>query len=239
MPISAPPAIFRIVAGAIAARTMSDSDAPVIVVLAGGRATRMGGGDKPLRPLGDATLLEHVLARLAGQGGRVVLNANGDPARFARFGLPVIGDSLPDQPGPLAGILAGMEWAAAHAPGSADLVTVPSDGPFIPRDLVARMRAARDAVSADLACAASLGQAHPVVGLWPVRLAPSLRAALAGEGLRRVDAWTARFRLVHVTFEATPVDPFFNANRPEDLAKAEALLRSMPPSDPASGLGDS
>jgi molybdopterin-guanine dinucleotide biosynthesis protein A len=196
---------------------------PVIVVLAGGRATRMGGGDKALRRFGGSTLLDAVLARLAGQGGPIVLNANGDPARFARFGVPVAADPLPDQPGPLAGILAGMEWAAAHAPDSPDLVSVPCDCPFIPHDLVARLRAVRDAEGAELACATSLGRAHPVVGLWPVRLAPVLRTALTVEGFHKIGAWAARFRLAPVAFAAAPVDPFFNANRPEELAEAERL----------------
>jgi molybdenum cofactor guanylyltransferase len=197
---------------------------PVIVVLAGGCATRMGGGDKALRPLGDSTLLGQVLARLAGQGSAIVLSANGDPARFAAFGLPVVADPMPDHPGPLAGVLAGMLFAA-QLPGCVDVVSVPSDSPFIPRNLVARLLAARLADGAELACATSLGQTHPVVGLWPVRLAPVLRQALE-DGVRRVDAWTARFRLAHVSFAADPVDPFFNANRPEDLAVAEDVLRA-------------
>jgi molybdopterin-guanine dinucleotide biosynthesis protein A len=203
------------------------TEAPTIVVLAGGRATRMGGGDKCLRPFGDATLLDHLLARLAGQGGRIVVNANGDPERFARFGLPVVADPLPDHPGPLAGVLAGMEWAATNAPGSADLVTVPADSPFLPRDLIARLTAARDAAGAELASATSLNQAHPVVGLWPVRLAPVLREALIG-GMRKIDSWTSQFRVIHVPFAAAPVDPFFNANRPEDLEEADTLWRSYP-----------
>jgi molybdenum cofactor guanylyltransferase len=211
-------------------RAMTDSR-PVILVLAGGRATRMGGGDKALRPFGGTTLLDHVLARMAGQGEPIVLNANGDPARLARFGRPVLPDSVPDHPGPLAGVLAGMEWVAANAPGTADLVTVPTDSPFLPTDLVDRLIQARNAAGADIACAASAGQAHPVAGLWPVRLAPLLRRALVEEGLRRVDRWTARFALVHVAFPAEPFDPFLNVNTPDDLAAAEAWL----PSDGASG----
>jgi molybdopterin-guanine dinucleotide biosynthesis protein A len=199
---------------------------PAIVVLAGGRATRMGGGDKALRLLGDATLLDHVLARLAGQGSRIVLNANGDPERFARFGLPVVADPLPDYPGPLAGVLAGMQWAAGF-PGCADMVSVPCDSPFIPRDLVARLCAARDADGAEVACASSLGRVHPVAGLWPVRLAPVLRQAL-DEGTRRIGSWAGRFRLVEVEFVGEPVDPFFNANHPDDLRAAEELLRAYP-----------
>jgi molybdopterin-guanine dinucleotide biosynthesis protein A len=202
---------------------MTDSR-PVILVLAGGRATRMGGGDKALRPFGGTTLLDHVLARMAGQGGPIVLNANGDPARLARFGRPVLPDTVPDHPGPLAGVLAGMEWVAANAPGTADVVTVPTDSPFLPTDLVDRLIQARNAAGAEIACAASAGQAHPVAGLWPVHLAPLLRRALVEEGLHRIDRWTARFALVHVAFPAEPFDPFFNVNTPEDLAAAEAWL---------------
>src|SRR5271166_1298900 len=199
---------------------------PVVVVLAGGLATRMGGGEKALRRLGDRTLLEHVLARLDGQTSRVLLNANGDRARFSRFGLTVLPDPLPDHPGPLAGVLAGMEWARKHRPDIPDIVTVPTDSPFIPRDLIRRLFEARQEAGAELACAASLERAHPVVGLWPVRLAGALRIALTEEGVRRVDRWTARFALVQVPFPAAPLDPFFNANRPNDLEAAEALLRA-------------
>jgi molybdopterin-guanine dinucleotide biosynthesis protein A len=200
---------------------------PVILVLAGGRATRMGGGDKALRPFAGATLLDHVLARMTPQRPHgIVLNANGDPARFARFGLPVVADSVPEHPGPLAGVLAGMEWVLAHAPDATDLVTVPTDSPFVPRDLVDRLLDARDAAGAELACAASDGQAHPVAGLWPVRLAPVLRHALVVEQMRRIDRWTARFNLVQVAFATDPIDPFLNVNTPEDLAAAELLAGS-------------
>jgi molybdenum cofactor guanylyltransferase len=204
---------------------MTTDPRPVILVLAGGRATRMGGGDKALRPFGGSTLLDHALARLAGQGARnIVLNANGDPTRFARFGLPVLPDPVGGQPGPLAGVLAGMEWVLAQAPETADLVTVPTDSPFVPGDLVERLIQARDAAGAELACAASAGRAHPVVGLWPVRLAPLLRQALVDEQLHRVDRWTARFALAHVEFSTEPFDPFFNVNTLEDLAAAARWL---------------
>ena len=197
---------------------------PVLLVLAGGRAIRMGGGDKALRPFRDATLLDQVLARLAGQSARpTLLSANGDPARFARFGLPVLPDAVPDFAGPLAGVLAGMEWALAHAPDATDLVTVPTDSPFLPRDLVARLLAARDAAGAELACAASAGRVHPVVALWPVGLAPSLRRALVEERLRRVRLWMERFRLVQAEFAADPVDPFLNVNTLAELAAADVL----------------
>ena len=189
----------------------------------------MGGGDKALRPFRQATLLDQVLARMAGQGaGPIVLSANGDPARFARFGLPVLPDTVPDYPGPLAGVLAGMEWALAHAPGAADLVSVPTDSPFLPRDLVARLLAAREAAGGELACAASAGRMHPVAGLWPVRLAPLLRRALVEEGLHRVDRWMGRFDLVQVEFAIDPVDPFLNVNTPDELAAAEAIAASEP-----------
>jgi len=183
------------------------------------------GSDKALRPFGGATLLDRVLARLTGQGSRIVLSANGDPARFARFGLPVLPDPVADHPGPLAGVLAGMQWAQAHAPETADLVTVPTDCPFLPMDLVARLIRGRDAAEAEMACAESGGQAHPVVGLWPVRLAPLLRRALEVEDVRRIDRWTVRFALARVAFPTDPFDPFFNVNTPEDLAAAEAWLR--------------
>jgi molybdopterin-guanine dinucleotide biosynthesis protein A len=203
---------------------MTRDPRPTILVLAGGRATRMGGGDKALRPFGASTLLDHVVARLAGQGSRIVLNANGDPARFARFGLPVVPDPVPGHPGPLAGILAGMEWARTAAPGTADLVTVPTDTPFVPTDLVARLMQGRDAAGAALASAESGGRLHPVVGLWPVRLAPLLRQAMMREGMRGVTSWAARFTLARVGFAANQIDPFFNVNTPEDLAAAVAFV---------------
>ena len=194
------------------------------MLLAGGLSRRMGGGDKCLRRLGGSSILARVIERLKPQARQLVINANGDPARFAAFGLPVAPDAVADFPGPLAGVLTGMMWARDHAPDVADIVTVPTDGPFVPRDLVARLVAARDDAGADLVQAASGGQAHPVVGLWPVRLADELRRALVEESIRKVDVWTARHRLVTVAFATDPVDPFFNANRPEDLAEAERLL---------------
>ena len=194
------------------------------LLLAGGRAMRMGGGDKGLRLLAGRPLLDHVIARLRPQLSRLLLNANGDPTRFAAYGLPVVGDSPPDFAGPLAGILAGLEWAAREAPDCPLLLSAPTDAPFLPRDLVGRLWAGRKAEGADIAMAASGGRTHPVVGLWPVALAPALRHALVAEGLRKVDIWTARYRVAVVDFPSVPVDPFFNANRPEDLAEAERLV---------------
>lgn len=197
------------------------------VVLAGGLARRMGGGDKGLQLLGGKPILDRILERLAPQVEGIILNANGDPARFARWALPVAGDAVEGFVGPLAGVLAGLAWAKAHRPDITDIVTVPGDGPFLPRDLVARMVAARAQAGADLACAVSAGQAYPVVGLWPVRLHDDLRHAVVDAEIRKVDRWTARHKLVQVDFAAAPVDPFFNANAPEDLAEAERLLNLL------------
>jgi molybdopterin-guanine dinucleotide biosynthesis protein A len=194
------------------------------LVLAGGQSRRMGGGDKALRLLGGVSLLERVVARLRPQVEALVLNANGDPSRFAGFGLPVAADSVADFAGPLAGVLAGLDWAAAHHPDCDFVASVATDAPFFPPDLVARLRQELDEAGADLACAASGGRAHPVFGLWPVRLREELRGAVVEEGIRKVDVWTGRYKLVTVSFPERPVDPFFNANRPEDLAAAAALL---------------
>jgi len=197
------------------------------LLLAGGLSRRMGGGDKSLRPLAGRSLLEHVIGRLRPQVEALVLNANGDPARFASFGLPVVPDSIPDFAGPLAGILAGLDWTAENRPDCRVMVSVATDAPFIPDDLVARLLDEMQTAGAELACAASGGQPHPVIGLWPVRLRDELREALAGEGIRKVDRWTARYRLATVSFADRPVDPFFNANRPEDLEQAHALLEQL------------
>ncbi len=148
------------------------------LVLAGGLARRMGGGDKPLRPIAGMTILDRVLARLRPQCDRIILNANGDPSRFAPTGLPVVPDNVPGFAGPLAGILAGLDWAAEHAPGVEWIASVPGDCPFLPRDLVVRLDAARVAAGRPLACARSGEWRHPVVGLWPTRLRDDLRQAL-------------------------------------------------------------
>ena len=194
------------------------------VILAGGLSRRMGGGDKCLRPIGGRPILAHIVERVRPQVAALVLNANGDPARFAPFGLPVAGDVVEGFAGPLAGVLTGMEWVLRNAPQCRWLASFASDAPFLPRDLVARLLAAVEAEQADLACAASGGQAHPVFGLWRVDLAAALRHALVEERIFKVDRWTARYRLVQVDFPIVPVDPFFNTNSPEDLAEAERLL---------------
>jgi molybdenum cofactor guanylyltransferase len=193
------------------------------LVLAGGLARRMGGGDKALIRIGGATILERVLERLKPACAGMALNANGDPARFAGFGLPVIADSVAGFAGPLAGILAGLDWVKGHAPGIEWLVSVPGDCPFLPRDLVPRLHAARAAAATPLACAQSGAWRHPVVGLWPVALRDDLRHALVAEGLRKIEGWTARHGVALAGWPAEPVDPFFNVNTPDDVAEATRL----------------
>jgi molybdopterin-guanine dinucleotide biosynthesis protein A len=213
----------------------------MVVVLAGGRARRMGGGDKCLRLLAGQPILAHVLERLEGQAERILLNANGDVTRFASWGLPVATDVVAGFGGPLVGVLTALEWAASHEPAITDVVSVPGDGPFLPLDLVRRLVDTRTEVNALLAQAASKGRSNPVVGLWPVTLASELRRAVVVEGITKVDAWTARYRLATVDFEAAQLDPFFNANTQEDLAEAERLLgqSSVGPSEgDARGHGD-
>ena len=193
------------------------------LVLAGGLARRMGGGDKARIRIGDKTILERVLMRLKPQSAGIILNANGDPARFAAFGLPVIADGVADFPGPLAGILAALDWAAANRPDVRLVLSAAADCPFLPRDLVTRLHDALEADNAELAVAASDGQSHPVIGLWSVALREQLRHALVVEDVRKIDRWTARFRLATVTWPTTPLDPFFNANTMDDIAEADRL----------------
>jgi molybdenum cofactor guanylyltransferase len=188
----------------------------------------MGGGDKARIRIGGKTILARVLARLTPQCSRVILNANGDPARFADTGLPVVADSVPDFAGPLAGILAGLDWAATHAPEIADIVSVPGDCPFLPRDLVAHLIAARESCGAPLACAQSGDWRHPVVGLWPVKLRDDLRGALVDEELRKIEAWTARHGVAIAGWPSAPFDPFFNVNTPADAAEAERIAKHQP-----------
>ncbi|MEX0751643.1 MAG: molybdenum cofactor guanylyltransferase MobA [Xanthobacteraceae bacterium] len=193
------------------------------LVLAGGQARRMGGGDKPLQKIGGLTILERVLERLRPQCAGLLINANGDPARFAGSRLPVVPDDVPGFAGPLAGILAGLGWAAAHAPGVAWVLSVPGDCPFLPPDLVTRLHQARLQAATPLACAKSGDWRHPVVGLWPVTLRHDLRHALVKEDLRKIEVWTARHGVALAEWPDTPIDPFFNVNTPEDAVRAEQL----------------
>jgi molybdenum cofactor guanylyltransferase len=193
------------------------------LVLAGGLARRMGGGDKAFIRIGGATILERVLARLSPHCAGMIINANGDPARFAQTGLPVVPDSVAEFPGPLAGILAGLAWAAEHRSDIEWIVSVPGDCPFLPRDLIARLHQARADAGLPLACARSGEWRHSVAGLWPVALRHDLRSALVEDGLRKIEAWTARHGVAVADWPAEPVDPFFNVNRPEDVAQATRL----------------
>ncbi|UFX47520.1 molybdenum cofactor guanylyltransferase MobA [Bradyrhizobium sp. 41S5] len=193
------------------------------VLLAGGLARRMGGGDKPMRKIAGRTILQRVIDRLAPQCRGLIINANGDPARFAGFGLPVVADDVADYPGPLAGILAALDWTAANRPDAKWVLSAAGDCPFLPRDLVARLEQARAAENAELAVASSGGQTHPVIGLWSVRLRHELRHALVEEDVRKIDRWTARYPLATVEWPTEPLDPFFNANTVEDIMEADRL----------------
>jgi molybdenum cofactor guanylyltransferase len=202
---------------------MSKAPETLGLVLAGGLARRMGGGDKAMIRIGGATILERVTARLRPACRALVINANGDPARFTPFGLPVVADSVPDFAGPLAGILAGLDWAAAHARDVPWVVSVPGDCPFLPYDLVRRLHAARADAGVPLACARSGEWRHPVVGLWPVALRDDLRRALTVEHLRKIEVWTAKHGVAIADWPDQPVDPFFNVNTPADAAKADHI----------------
>lgn len=195
--------------------------APFGVILAGGRASRMGGGDKGFLPLGDSTILGHVIDRFAPQVADLALNANGDPARFAEYGLPVIADNIEDYPGPLAGVLAGLDWAADR--GATHIVTAAADTPFFPGDLVPRLLAAAEDQSKPIALARTENGRHPTFGLWPVALRDDLRLALK-DGVRKVVLWTDRHGTAMADFPTGRFDPFFNVNTPEDLAEARRLL---------------
>ncbi|HEY6631647.1 MAG TPA: molybdenum cofactor guanylyltransferase MobA [Rhizobiaceae bacterium] len=200
------------------------------VVLAGGRATRLGGGDKPLRPLGGRPMLARIVERLKPQVGTIALSANGDPARFAGYGLPVLADDGPrGQAGPLAGILSGMAWAKAQ--GSWQVLTVAGDTPFFPLDLAARLADAIVGRPDHIAVAVSAGRRHPVFALWSVSLEADLRDFLARSDKLSVAAFLERHQAVSVDFPSTgqALDPFFNVNTPEELAQAEAAMRGERP----------
>jgi molybdenum cofactor guanylyltransferase len=201
----------------------SSEAAPLGLVLAGGLARRMGGGDKARIRVAGKTILERVLACLKPQCATVIINVNGDATRFADTSLPAVADSVPGFAGPLAGILAGLDWAAVHRPAIADIVSVPGDCPFLPGDLVSRLAAARAGAGVPLACARSGDWRHPVVGLWPVALREDLRKALVEKDMRKIEAWTARHGVAIADWPATPVDPFFNVNTPADVAEAERI----------------
>ncbi len=194
------------------------------MLLAGGLARRMGGGDKGLALLAGRPLMDRIIERIRPQVSELIINANGDAQRFAEYGLPVVPDVIGDFAGPLAGVLTGLEWAAKNAPGRPWVASFATDAPFVPADLVERLSAAVETEGGDMACAASAGRAHPVFGLWPVALAADLRRAMIEEDMRKIDRWTARYNLIMVDFPDVPFDPFFNINAPDNLAEAEKLL---------------
>src|SRR6478672_1698039 len=204
------------------------ADKPLGLVLAGGLARRMGGGDKARIRIGGKSIIERVLARLAPQCSAIILNANGDPARFADTGLPVVPDSVAGFVGPLAGILAGLDWAATHTPEITEIVSAPGDCPFLPLDLVTRLQAARQAEGQPLGCARSGEWRHPVVGLWKVALRDDLRHALVKEDLHKIETWTARHGVAIADWSTRPVDPFFNVNTPEDVVEADRIAAQNP-----------
>ncbi len=192
---------------------------PVAVILAGGQARRMGGGDKALMTLAGRPMISHVLDRIEPQVAGLCLNANGDPDRFQRFGLPVVRDSVEGFVGPLAGILAGLDWAAER--GHDHVVSVAADTPFFPPDLVPYLLMGLD--NGPICLAKTGDQVHPTFGIWPVDLRDELRAALM-DGTRRVLDWTTAQGATTVPFFQTDPDPFFNINTPDDLALAESYF---------------
>ncbi len=199
-----------------------DPAATLGLILAGGQGRRMGGVDKALLMLAERPLVAHATTRLAPQCGALALNANGGAARFAQFGLPVLADEIADA-GPLAGILAGLRHAREN--GFEFLCTLSVDVPFAPESLVARLHAARSAAAATMATAASGGRRHHVIALWPVALEADLRRALQ-DGLRKAETFVSQQAPALAEWSDAPHDPFFNVNRPEDLARAEEILRS-------------
>ena len=203
------------------------------VLLAGGQSRRMGGGDKGLLELAGRPMLGHVICRLGAQVGAIIINANGDASRFAAFGLPVVPDTMDGFVGPLAGVLAGMRWSAANAPDARWIVTAAGDAPLLPGDLVAQLMAAVASRPGSIALAQSHGELHPVIGLWPVALADDLEEQLRG-GVRKVLHWTDRHGTVPVPFPPARVcgidiDPFFNANTPQELDQLRAMLAKCAP----------
>jgi molybdopterin-guanine dinucleotide biosynthesis protein A len=192
-------------------------------VLAGGLSRRMG-VEKAFIPLGGEPLILHVLHRLDRQVGRTILNANGDANRFRSIFEIIVPDTIVGAVGPLAGVLAAMEWTRANVPYANWVVTVACDSPFVPRNMVETMGQAVEQAGADMACARSGSRTHPVFGLWPVRLADDLHKAILEEGIRKVDIWTSRYKLIEVEFPVDNYDPFFNANTPDDIVKAQQIL---------------
>ncbi len=203
---------------------MAAHPATLGAILGGGLARRMNGVDKSLLQLSGRPLLSHVRERLASQCEGVILNANGDLTRFGDLDMPIVPDSVSGYPGPLAGILAALEWASLHRPTIEWVVSVPADTPLIPTDLVRRLHESRQEEGQRLACASSGSQDHFVIGLWPVWLRYDLRQSLVETEIRRVESWARLHGMTRTEWPMTPSDPFFNINTPEDLAKARSFI---------------
>ena len=197
-----------------------------VTLLAGGQARRMGGGDKNLMMLSGKTILQHVLDRVDFDGRPVMINANGDPSRYAEFELPIHADVIDGFAGPLAGIMTGLEWVAANHPECTHMISLATDAPFLPLDLIARLEVGLDARindGADIAQAMSFNRRHPVFAVWPVALSSALRHALINDGLRKIDDFTDRHQCITVEFTGEP-DPFMNLNRPDDFDLAQQFV---------------
>lgn len=200
------------------------------LILAGGRGRRMGGVDKALLTIGGETLIARAISRARPQVSELLINANGDPARFAQFGLPVIADRVGGFQGPLAGVLAGLDWIRENRPNAKWLATFACDCPFFPTGMTGDLQAAAERENAEVAVSQSGERHHPVFALWNTSLAVSSESVLTDQGSRKMDDFIARFRNVRVRFSSDPVDPFFNINSPSDLAHAESLLALTRPS---------
>ena len=198
-----------------------------MLFLAGGEGRRLGGVDKAMLPLAGRPLIAHVMARLASQSSELLISANGDPSRFAQFGRPVVADDPAGRHGPLAGLLAGLDWLARERPAVTHVLSLPADTPFPPPDLVPQLDAARRAADAEIAVAVSGGRVHHAVALWPVAIRTALRSALDEDGERAVSRFAARFPRATVEWPVFPHDPFFNVNTADDLARAEAIALTL------------
>ena len=194
------------------------------VLLAGGLARRMGGGDKCLQKLSGRSLLSYTIEVATDQVSHMIINANGNSSRFKKFNLPVVPDVVDGAMGPLAGVLTGMEWATWNVPDCELIATFPADAPFFPDNLVKEMHNNLQTQGADIACARSNNRNHPVFAIWPTRLAGDLRQAIMYKNIRKIEQWTSQYKVAHVEWSAVPIDPFFNINLPEDLKKAEKYL---------------
>ena len=210
---------------------MTASQPIVGTLLAGGLSRRMGGGDKNLLQLFGKSILRHVVEKTEPQVDTLILNANGDANRFSEFGLPVVRDVIEGYAGPLAGILTGLHWASENVPTCQWVATFATDAPFVPKNLVAKLLQSIEVEGVDMACAISNDRTHPPFALWPVRLKDQLRAAMVDEEMRKIDLWTARYKIAHVPFLVDGIDPFFNINKPDHLEEAERFFSSKKPKE--------